>query len=389
MRLLEFTFPATRPSQFFAMSKRQHTEASASSDDEIDSTAKRKMIDLLKCKICFGPLRFKSVKCANCPATFCKADYKEMLQKGSRVYQCPFCKNRSKPVDAVLQNGILGETQVDCPVEGCTEKPTLADLKRHIVKCRIRQNSAQCPKCKLTMLKTELPGHPCDEQIEETRRDKLLAEIRKLQRERDRIVQLGQERLFVEYTQLEDAKKRFEEKQKAALLAVKAQRDELETRAREVVEQLAKSKREVDQHFQTVERCTITAVHGFFRGKAECLQLARSCRTFQLRTPLFTANQKAMALLCDLNATLYFEEAEESLVIQLGVSKIAGSEVRFPVYIGGAVHLLNVEGCPLTRVERRLDSEQDRVTLLDIARPEFSQDPDKYILWILVAARVF
>lgn len=369
------------------MSKRH--SSSASSDDELDSEAKRKMLDLLKCKICLGPLKFPSVKCASCPATFCKEDYKSMLQKGSRIYECPFCRNRSKPVSAALQNGILGETQVACPVEGCDERPTLADLKAHIVKCKIRQSSAQCPKCKQTMLKTELPSHPCDEKFEESRRDKLLSEIMKLRRERDRIVELGQEELREDYNKLEDAKRRFAKKQEAAQLAIKTQREELESRSREIIEQLAKSKREADQHFQTVQRCSITAVHGFFRGKAECLQLARGCRSFQMRTPIFTANQKATAMLCDLTATLYFEEGEDSMTVQLGIAKIVGSELRFPVYVGGAIHMLNVSNCQLGRFEKRLESEQDRADLLCIARPEFERDPDKYILWILVAARVF
>lgn len=363
--------------------------AASESDSDIEPAAKRLAVDLLKCVVCIGSLEWPALKCPVCKACFCESDHARM-NAGGRVYTCPNCRSPADPRPAKTQNRILGQLPAKCPVKGCTERPARSDLTAHVVKCELRHSQLHCSRCKAVMPGSEYAQHKCVASEEEQRRDRLLDEIVKLERERDRVMELGLQVVRENEARLSAERRRFDDEKRAAQLAIATQIDALKQQSSQAAEELASAKLQLERHFESLHRAAFTKLHADFRGKAECFKISRSWPSWTFRTKLFTSNPRAAGLLCDVYATLHFDRSEAgALRVEISLAKMQGTDLRFPIYVGGGCQLLNVEGSQCQPIAGRLAGESSRLELFRMSEPVFVQDEEFYVLWLLLAPRIF
>jgi hypothetical protein len=364
--------------------------SASDSDSDIEPAAKRMAVDLLKCVICLTSLEYPALKCTRCRNCFCEADHARWSSEKDEPFSCPACRTTIPPKPAKLQNRILGQLPVDCPVKGCLERPTREDLNAHVAKCQLKHVPVFCSKCRESMTAYEEGSHVCAPASDEEReRNRLLDEIRKLKRERDGILERAHERVKEEDAKLEERKKTTE-KYEAQVKEAMKQFEELtaqEQTKREL--RLQKDRADLERRMDVLERSLSTKLQAEFRGKSECLKISRTTTEFKIRSKLFTSNPRSAGLVCDVYATLHFSYTPELLLVELSVAKMPGTDLRFPIYVGGASQMLNLRADSCRSIASRLASESERVEIQRIEKPEFEQDEEIYVLWLLLVARVF
>lgn len=374
-----------------------------------DSESKRQLKSLMKntfeCPICCDTFTWPVYKCTN-GHRFCQKDFLAQLQANGGNARCPECRCPDEPKPVKSINRVLGQTRVSCTVEGCTDKPALEDLDKHIqIYCKFVHTT--CVECQWTGPKGEVDAHVCGT-TESTRKLKsetnryqkelkaVIEEIKLAKKERDSMLTKGRNQLENERMNLEDERKRFKGEMELERAKMDSQKSEIETRLKLIADSEQRQKEELVKAFKYEEQQLQTHLFAFYKKQAVRIDVSTKTTKSNFRTKLFAADQRLNNLSCDvqidlyLNTVLNLDESVNRLQISVGVTRLEGTTLSFPLFLGGIIQLLNLEQLAMSSVAVRLDDFSDRTEIISIANPTLDPDDSSvYRIWLLLAARVW
>jgi len=385
--------------------KRSPPVAVESEDPEAKRQLKSLMKNTFECPICCDTFTWPVYKCTN-GHRFCQKDFLAQLEANGGQARCPECRCTDEPRLVKSINRVLGQKRVSCTVDGCSEKPALEDLDKHVqIYCKFVHTT--CVECQWQGPKGEAPSHVCGT-TESTRKLKaetnrhqkelkaVIEEIKLAKKERDSMLDEGRRQLANERRDLEDERKRVRGELEQERATLESQKLEIETKLRAISDEEQRQKEELIKAFKYEEQQLQTHLFSFYKKQAVRMDVSTKTPKSSFRTKLFAADQRLNNLSCDVLIDLYFstvlnsDGSVHSLQISVGVTRLEGTTLSFPLFLGGIIQLLNLEQLALSSIAVRLDDFSDKTEILTVTKPTLDPDDSNvYRIWLLLAARVW